>query len=414
MPPQHGKSELTTRNFPAYLLGKNPNRKVVISTYNATKAKSFNRDVQRVIDTPEYHSVFPETTLSNLNVVTNTDAYLRNSEIFEIVGKRGSLKAVGRGGALTGDPVDIGIIDDPIKDRAEAVSPVIREKLWEWYIDVFCTRLHNQSQQLIILTRWHEDDLAGRLLAMEPDEWEIIKLEAIKESQNEYDPRELGEALWPEKHSKERILKIKKNTPVTFDSLYQQDPKIPEGIGIFWNRSVIEQNRVWDLPRFKRVVIGEDPAGTEEGDEFGIVGAGLGYDGKAYVFEDSSGNYSPSEWGKLTAALVKKHDVDCIAAEQNQGGEMIREIIRIHDKNIRVKLIHAHKSKATRAEPVFAQYEEGNVKHVGKLQILENQMVTFNPDKNPKSPNRVDALVHCLTELLGIKTGERKGIKRRN
>lgn len=413
MPPQHGKSELTTRNFPAYLLGKNPNRKIVVSSYNSTKAKGFNRDVQKVIDSVEYHSVFPETRLNNSNVVSNVDTYLRNSQEFEIVGKNGSLKAVGRGGALTGDPVDVGIIDDPIKDRAEAVSPVIREKLWEWYTDVFLTRLHNDSQQLIILTRWHEDDLAGRILALEND-WEIILLEAIKENEFDYDPREKGEALWPEKHSKERILNIKKNTPVTFDSLYQQSPKIPDGIGLFWNRDILEKNRVWEMPAFKRVVIGEDPAGTEEGDEFGIVGAGVDYAGNYYVFEDASGNYKPSEWGRLTASLAKKHRADCIAAEQNQGGEMIREILRQYDKETRVKLIHAHKSKATRAEPVFYLYELGKVKHVGKLQALENQMVTFNPDKNPKSPNRVDALVHCLTELAGIKTGESRGIKRRN
>lgn len=414
MPPQHGKSELTTRNFPAYLLGKNPNRKVVLTSYNSTKARGFNRDVQRVIDSKAFSEVFPEVFLNNSNVVTMSGTALRNSEVFEIVGKQGSLKAVGRGGALTGDPIDIGIIDDPIKDRAEAVSATIKETLWSWYVDVFCTRLHNDSQQLIILTRWEKDDLAGRILELEPGEWEVITLEGLKEQTNfDYDPREVGEVLWPEKHSKERILKIKKNNPVTFNSLYQQDPKMSEDMGLFWNRQILEIQRILAKPIFRRKVIALDPAGTKAGDEFGITVLGEA-DGKAYLIADHSGNYSPKEWGELVAELAKVHKVDCIVAEQNQGGEMIKAVLRQYDKVTRVKLVHAAKSKAVRAEAVFSLYEDGRVFHLGAFPVLETQMVTFNPDKNPLSPNRVDSLVHGVTELLIVKTIKRKGVKRRN
>ncbi len=194
MPPQHGKSELSTRLFPAYLLGKNPDVKTVVASYNATLASRFNRDIQRVIDSHEYNEVFPDTYLNESNVVTTSESYLRNSEVFEIVGHDGFLKSVGRGGALTGTPVDVGIIDDPLKDRAEAMSPTIRESLWAWYEDVFETRLHNDSQQIIIQTRWHEDDLSGKLLARDGEDWHVLKLEAIKESDFDYDPREIGEA----------------------------------------------------------------------------------------------------------------------------------------------------------------------------------------------------------------------------
>ena len=101
MPPQHGKSEGSTRRLPAYLLGKNPDRKVVVSSYNATFARKFNRDIQRIIDDKEYYKLFPETVLNQSNVVAISDSWLRNSEEFEIVNNKGSLKAVGRGGALT-------------------------------------------------------------------------------------------------------------------------------------------------------------------------------------------------------------------------------------------------------------------------------------------------------------------------
>lgn len=101
--------------------------------------------------------------MNESNVVTVSDNYLRNSEEFEIVNKKGGLKAVGRGGALTGNAVDVMIMDDIYKDYAESNSPIIREAAWDWYTTVVKTRLHNDSQELIVFTRWHEDDLIGRL-----------------------------------------------------------------------------------------------------------------------------------------------------------------------------------------------------------------------------------------------------------
>jgi hypothetical protein len=226
MPPQHGKSELTTRRFPSYLLGKDPTRKIVVGSYSATLASSFNRDIQRIIDNEEYSELFPETFLNESNVVSDAKrGFMRNSEIFETVGHRGFVKTVGRGGALTGTPVDIAIIDDPLKDRAEAESHTIRESLWSWYTDVLESRLHNDSQILIILTRWHEDDLAGRIMARDND-WEIVTFEAIKtDNYNANDHRNTGEALWADKHSLERLERIRENSPRTFNSLYQQTPK---------------------------------------------------------------------------------------------------------------------------------------------------------------------------------------------
>lgn len=225
MPPQHGKSQLTTRHFPAYLLGLKPKTKVVVCSYSATLAQAFNRDIQRIIDDIPYHEVFPQTILSESNVTTNAKGnFLRNADIFETVGHRGFVKTVGVGGSLTGTPIDIGIIDDPFKDREEAMSVRIRDKVYSWFTDVFRTRLHNTSQELIIMTRWDVDDLAGRILRIEND-WDIVELQAIKERDMPGDPRKTGEALWPARHSLERILAIKETSPFTFNSLYQQEPK---------------------------------------------------------------------------------------------------------------------------------------------------------------------------------------------
>ncbi len=401
MPPQHGKSQLTTRLFPAYQLGKDPNKKIVIASYNATLATRFNRDIQRVIDDIKYNDIFPETILNESNVVTVSESFLRNSEIFEIVGHKGFLKAVGRGGALTGTPVDIGIIDDPIKDRAEAMSEVIREGLWSWYQDVFETRLHNDSQQLLIQTRWHEDDLAGKLLRRDSD-WDVVVLEAIKETEKNYDPREFGEVLWGSKHSLERIQKVKETSPITFNSLYQQSPKNVDDMGLLWNRDIIDRFRIKVLPENLKIVIAIDPAITSSAnsDETGLIVVGKDSNDKGYVIEDASGRYTPEQWGKLSKELFDKYDADYYVAEKNQGGDMVKSIIRQFDQNNHVKLVTATKGKYVRAEPIYSLYEQGKISHIGNLMLLENQMVTFNPDKNDKSPDRVDALVWGLTDLF--------------
>ncbi len=234
VPPQHGKSEISTRSYPAWVLGKDPDRKIVVASYSATLASSFNRDIQRRMDDEPYYRLFPATRLNATNVVTVAKGVaLRNSEIFEVVGRRGFVKTVGVGGSLTGTPVDDGIIDDPIKDRQDAQSLTIRENLWNWYTDVFETRLHNHSAQVLIQTRWHEDDLGGRLLARDgilspenPTGWRVVSFPALRtEDINDFDPRPLGQALWPERHSQAKIEKIRDENPVTFNSLYQQDPK---------------------------------------------------------------------------------------------------------------------------------------------------------------------------------------------
>lgn len=222
--PTHN-SEMSTRRLPPFILGKDPDKRIAICAYNQTFSSQFNRDIQRIMSDIPYRNIFPNTSLNEKNVVNNSHgSYVRNSEVFEIVGYKGRLKTVGVGGPLTGTSVDVGIIDDPIKDAKEAYSSTFRENLWNWYDTVFCTRLHNHSQQLITLTRWHEDDLAGRIMKREKD-WDIVILPAIKEDHSsDLDPREIGEAIWPERHSLERMLAIKKNNSLVFSSLYQQRP----------------------------------------------------------------------------------------------------------------------------------------------------------------------------------------------
>jgi len=246
MPPQSGKSQGSSRFLPSFLLGLNPDRKIFIGSYSASIARDFNRDVQLIIDTPEYFSLFPKTFLSGDKKPSMGNVYLRNSDVIEMVGRKGSLRSVGRGGSLTSKTVDVSILDDVYKDYAEGNSPIIRNTAWKWYTTVVRTRLHNDSQELIVFTRWHDDDLIGRLEksgetiidvkkwsdldGLQPSIWVRVNFEGLKTGEKtELDQREDGEALWPSRHSKEQMEAQKALDPVQFQCLYQGNPSSAEG-----------------------------------------------------------------------------------------------------------------------------------------------------------------------------------------
>ena len=232
VPPQHGKSEIVSRNFPAWALGRDPNVKIAGCSYAADLAEKFSLAIQRTIDSREYQSIFPNTWLNgSYGHPERQKAFIRNTAYFETVSHTGFYKAVGVGGGLTGTPVDIAIIDDPVKDAKEALSPTFRQRVWDWYNTVLTTRLHNESRQLFIMTRWHEDDLAGRILEVEPDEWTVLSIPAICEEKHDggISSREVGDALWPERHSLEKLQKQQARSARVFSALYQQHPTADGG-----------------------------------------------------------------------------------------------------------------------------------------------------------------------------------------
>jgi len=236
--PRHGKSELVSRCLPPYILGRNPNAAVLAASYGADLIRLMNRDAQRIIDSDRYRLVFPETCLNTSNIRTVPGSWLRNSDMFEVVEKRGFYACAGVGGPFTGKGGNFAVIDDPTKNQEEADSPTYREKLWEWYTSTLYTRLEDCPQGILLtLTRWHEDDLAGRLIARsaadsEADQWVVISFPAIKEGPpTDYDPRQEGEALWPDKFPEKRLKKIRASTTErVWSSLYQQRPAPSEGM----------------------------------------------------------------------------------------------------------------------------------------------------------------------------------------
>ena len=186
---------------------------------------------------------------------------------------------------------------------------------------------------------------------------------------------------------------------------------LEEAQGALWKLGEIEAHRVKAAPPMVRVVVAIDPAvtATEESDETGIIVAGLGEDHHAYVGEDLSGKYTPDEWAGVAVKAYREYSADRVIAEVNNGGDMVESTLRTVDKNLPYKAVHASRGKRTRAEPVAALYEQGRVHHIGDLGELENQLVNWEPNSGMNSPDRLDALVWALTELMLDPTAREPG-----
>jgi hypothetical protein len=184
-----------------------------------------------------------------------------------------------------------------------------------------------------------------------------------------------------------------------------------EAPGALWKRDLLDTLRVWKAPEFSRIVIGVDPPGGRA--ECGIVAAGLGQDKHGYVFADASFQGSAGEWGAAVVRLYDALQADCVVVEMNYGGDMAINTIQSvpGGAHIRFEEANASRGKAVRAEPVVAKYEHGQVHHVGQLPHLENELCLWEPDQGMPSPNRLDAMVWALTELLiGVK--KQSGLRR--
>lgn len=223
LPPRHGKSMCITETFPSFYLGLNPDNRVMEASYNDDFAKKFGRKNREKVQ--EYGCRLWGLTLSQVNFGQSN---------WDLADHRGGMLSVGIGGAATGEGADLLIIDDPIKDRQEANSQTYRDRLWDEYTSTFRTRLHPGGSIIVVMTRWHEDDICGRLLNPEygePEPWDVVRLPAFSEDEDDLLQRQPGEALWPE-HGYDVEWLSKQKTAVgsyAFAGLYQQRPAPAEG-----------------------------------------------------------------------------------------------------------------------------------------------------------------------------------------
>ncbi|MED4866120.1 phage terminase large subunit [Heyndrickxia faecalis] len=248
MPPRHGKSMTVTETFPSYFIGKNPDKRVITAAYSDGLATKFGRVNRNKFN--EFAFDIFGVQLSESNAATKD---------WGVSGHNGGMISTGIGGSITGQGADLMIIDDPIKNMKEAQSQLIRDNIWDEWEATLSTRLHDGASVIVIMTRWHEDDLIGRLLARSPRNWERLRLPAIAEDDDDLLGREIGEALCPELGFDEQWAEDKKREvgSRTWAALFQQRPS-PAGGGIFkrnWWKFYVP-----DIQTRNKLNLGEDVA----------------------------------------------------------------------------------------------------------------------------------------------------------
>lgn len=340
VPPQHGKSHGASRLLPAYLLGLNPDLKICIGSYSFALARKFGMDVQRLIESAQYQRLFPGTKLKGMSGERTLS--VRTSEEFEIVGRKGGLRLVGREGSLTGNRVDVMILDDLYKDAMEANSPIVRRGAWDWYCSVVRTRLHNDSREIIVFTRWHEDDLIGRIIKSEGDRWRVLNFEAIKVgAPTALDPRNEGEPLWADRHSRDLLDERRRLDPRMFESLYQGNPTPEDGLlyGEFATYGEITEQTV-------RRGAYVDTADTGD-DYLCAVAYQVGLSGRVYLCDVVYSSLAMEHTERMVGDMLVRCDTQIAHVESNNGGRgFARALARF--SRCKIKTFHQSQNKEAR------------------------------------------------------------------
>lgn len=331
MPPRHGKSELASRRFPAWFLGRNPDRQVIAASYNSDLAGDFGRDVRNIVASPEYAALF--------DVQLAADSKAANR--WHTSGG-GMYVAAGVGTAITGRGAHLALIDDPFKDQEEADSQVIREKVWAWYQTVLRTRLMPGGAIILIQTRWHEDDLAGRLLESQGDKWDVLSLPALNPD---------GSSLWPEWYPPDVMCQLRDElAPRYWNALYQQSPIAEEGV--YFKREWFEFYD--ELPDHLHFYVASDYAVTDGGGDWTEHGvAGVSANSDLYLADWWSGQTTPDVWIDAFLDLVKAHNPLGAVGESGQIRRAVEPFLarRMDERGIycRMEWISRTKDKAAMA-----------------------------------------------------------------
>lgn len=343
MPPRHGKSELASKRFPAWCLGRNPKRQIIAASYNSDLASDFGRNVRNITAEPEFSQVFPGVSLAPDSQAANR--FNTNA--------KGTYVAAGVGTAVTGRGADIALIDDPFKDREEADSERRRELVWDWYRSTLFTRLMPGGAIVLIQTRWHEDDLAGRLLEQEPDQWEVLELPALHPERG---------ALWPEWYDEDTLERIKETIgPREWSALYQQQPQPDEGT--FFQRDWF---KTWEKLPSVRYYGTSDYAVTDGGGDYTVLTIwGIGSDGDIYRVEQWKKQSASDEWIEAQLDLVAKYKPLAFFGEggviQKAVEPMLKRRMRERKTHCRLEWLPSVSDKPTRARSFQAMAATGRV-----------------------------------------------------
>lgn len=346
MPPRHGKSELASRRWPAWCLGRKPTRQIIAASYNSDLANDFGRDVRNIIASPEFGQTFE-------GVVLRQDSKAANRMN---TNRGGAYIAAGVGTAVTGRGAHIALIDDPFKDRAEADSELNRRNVWAWYQSTLYTRLMPKAAIVLIQTRWHEDDLAGRLLnASRASEWTVLELPAIDAN---------GAALWPEWYDVTALERIKDTIgPREWSALYQQKPQPDDGS--FFMREHLPE---WTVKPAKLNIYGtSDYAVTADGGDYTVHRVwGVDPEGIIYRLDGWRGQTMADEWIERKLDLIAKWKPLAWFGEAGVIMKAVEPMLkrRMRERQVfcRLEFLSSINDKPTRARGFQARAAMGRVR----------------------------------------------------
>jgi predicted phage terminase large subunit-like protein len=429
MPPRHGKSELASRRFPAWFIGRNPKRNIIAASYNSDLATDFGREVRNVVNSRQYRAIF-DAQLAEDSTAANRWHTAQG----------GMYVAAGIGTAVTGRGAHILLIDDPFKDREEADSEGHREKVWRWYTSTAYTRLESELADevetdllwsdvqrdvaegkaepfegaiVLIQTRWHEDDLAGRLMAAQAqggDQWDVLDLPAIREN---------GEALWPAKYPVARLNQIKAAIGERdWSALYQQQPRPDEGL--YYKR---EWFRWYDeKPKHLRIYGASDYAVTSNGGDYTVhLVAGVDPDDNIYVLDIWRRQTTTDVWVEAFIDLMAQHK-PLVWAEES--GQIIKSVGPLIEKRMRERKVYGRREQLTSVadKPTRSRAMQGRAA-MGKVYLPHNapwladfmsELLAFDAGKNDDQVDALGLIGRMLDDMIAAHVPKTNGLPKKD
>ncbi|MGD7788205.1 phage terminase large subunit [Propionibacteriaceae bacterium Y1700] len=396
MPPQEGKSQRCSRRFPLWALTQNPDTRIAIASYEHGVARRWGRAIR------------DDITVNSLDLAVRDDLAAQHE--WQLAGHEGGVYSVGIGAALTGRPVDLLVIDDPIKDRVQADSVTFRERVWDWWQEVGATRLAPGAPVVVILTRWHEDDLAGRLLAADDGHlWRVVNIPAEADTDDDPLGREPGEFMRSARgRTREQWEAIKVRSGArTWASLYQGRPSPAEGDLLrrdqwqLWHTmpdlSGATLVQSWDLA-FK--------GGTRSDYVVGQVWARVGAD--CYLLDQVRGRWSFTETCAQIEALTKRWPAATAKyVEDKANGPAVMDALR--GRVAGLVPVNPEGGKEARAAAIQPLVEARNVWLPARAEWVDGLIEEAAAFPNATHDDQVDALTQALTKLMITRPTQKVG-----
>lgn len=399
IPPQHGKTEIAVRHFIPYLFGRLPNEKVLFLTHSLNRAYAESREIQRLMTTNIYKAVFPYIDI--LKDQNKDRGDLITVSRFNVKSFEGYFIASSLNSGSAGETATTVIIDDPIKNRQEGMNVKYLNELYSNYLANVRTRQGiyrtEELKQVVIHTRWHEEDLIGKLLKNEPDNWEYIKLEAIRTNEpRDYDPRQEGEPIWNDKLNIKKLNDLRvAYGDVIFEALYQQQPIKLEG-----NYFDINNLQFYDYeitPEYTIMTVDLAISQKETADYTAVCVAKIS-DGKLFIEEVYRNRVRGDEIINYLTNIRNYHNVDIVGVERTQYQLAI--IHQLLANNIPTIELYPRGDKLARTEPTLSLIGAGKILFNSRMKNKNVFLRELSEFPNSPHDDQIDVLNYAVEYFL--------------